>query len=75
MVGDGAQIGHGSADVPNQACPEHLSQGLVVVGKDAHLPADVSIGRNARIGAHVRHENFSGDVPSGGVVHGPETEH
>jgi glucose-1-phosphate adenylyltransferase len=74
-VGDGARVGHGSADVPNQACPDHLSRGLVVVGKDAHVPPEVTIGRNARIGAHVRHESFTADVPSGGVVHGREAEH
>jgi glucose-1-phosphate adenylyltransferase len=75
VIGDGAVVGHGAGDQPNQACPEHLTSGLVVIGKGARLPAGVSIGRNARIGAHVREEDFTGDVTSGGVVHGPEAEH
>jgi glucose-1-phosphate adenylyltransferase len=74
-VGDGARVGHGENGVANRACPEHLSSGLLVVGKQARIPEGVSIGRNARIGSHVRPEDFTGDVPAGGVVHGPETEH
>ena len=75
VVGDGARVGQGAANVSNRACPEHLSSGLVVVGKGAQLPAGVVVGRNARIGSHVRREDFAGDVPAGGVVHGPEPEH
>ncbi len=75
VIGDAARVGHGSGSTPNRACPDHLSSGLVVVGREAQVPPRVSIGRNARIGAHVRAEDFDGDVPSGGVVHGPEAEH
>ena len=74
-IGEGARIGHGSDCTPNRSCPEHLSSGLCVVGKGAHLPDGVTIGRNARIGAYVTGAYFTADVPSGGVVDGPESMH
>jgi len=74
-VGEGAAVGTGEATVPNLACPDHLSSGLVVVGKGARLPASLTVGRNARIGAGVTTESFTGPVPPGGVVDGPESMH
>ena len=75
VVGEGARVGWGENRTPNQACPEHLAAGLVLVGKEAQIPAGISIGRNARIGSAVQAAAFTGDVPSGGVVRGPEPEH
>ncbi len=75
VVGAGARVGFGEAGTPNQACPEHLADGLLVVGKGARVPEGVTVGRNARIGALVDEDAFSGDVPAGGVVRGPEPEH
>jgi len=74
-IGDGARIGVGDNGPPNRACPEHLTSGLIVIGKGAQLPEGISVGRNARIGAHVRVRDFTADVEGGGVVHGPEKEH
>ena len=74
-IGAGAMVGHGDATTPNRACPEHLSSGLTVVGKGTVLPAGVHVGRNARIGAFVREAAFTADVPTGGVVDGPESMH
>jgi glucose-1-phosphate adenylyltransferase len=74
-VGEGARIGWGENGVPNRACPEHLSSGLVMIGKGAHVPPGITIGRNARIGSAVAASAFTGDVPAGGVVRGPEPEH
>ena len=74
-VGEGARVGHGDPKVCNQACPEHLSSGLTVVGKGAHLPDGITVGRNARIGAFVVESDFAADVPDGGVVDGPESMH
>jgi glucose-1-phosphate adenylyltransferase len=74
-VGAGARLGIGDAKVPNRACPEHLSSGLLVVGKGAELPAGVSVGRNARIGAGVKCAQITADVPAGGVVDGPDPMH
>jgi glucose-1-phosphate adenylyltransferase len=74
-VGEGAVLGEGDAGVPNRACPDHLSSGLLVVGKSARLPRDLRVGRNARIGAYVAERDFSADVPAGGVVDGPQSMH
>jgi glucose-1-phosphate adenylyltransferase len=74
-VAPGVVLGAGGATAPNRACPEHLSSGLVVVGKSARLPEGVTIGRNARVGAYATEADFTGDVPSGGVVDGPESMH
>ena len=46
-----------------------------MVGKGARIPASLRIGRNARIGAGVTEAAFTADVPSGGVVDGPESMH
>jgi serine acetyltransferase len=46
-----------------------------VVGKGAHLPEAIRIGRNARVGAFVPESAFTADVPAGGVVDGPESMH
>ena len=74
-IGRGTQLGHGDEMTPNRACPEHLSSGLVVVGKRARLPEGLTVGRNARIGASVVEEDFTAPVPAGGVVDGPESMH
>jgi glucose-1-phosphate adenylyltransferase len=74
-VGESVQLGVGPSNVPNRSCPEHLASGLLLVGVSAVLPAGLSVGRNARIGAHVTESAFSADVPPGGVVNGPESVH
>jgi glucose-1-phosphate adenylyltransferase len=74
-VGEDAKVGWGEERVPNRACPDHLSSGLALIGKGALLPPGVRIGRNARIGAHVSEADFDGDVPSGGVINGPDSMH
>ncbi len=75
VIGEGAKVGVGEASVPNRACPHHLSSGLLVVGKAAVIPDGLAVGRNARIGAAVGPAHFTGDVPAGGVVDGPESMH
>lgn len=75
VIGSGARIGFGTEMSPNRACPEHLSSGLVLVGKRARVPGGITIGRNARIGASVTEDDFTAPVPSGGVVDGPESMH
>jgi glucose-1-phosphate adenylyltransferase len=75
VVGEGARIGWGEETTPNQACPEHLAAGLLLIGKEARLPGGITVGRNARIGAFVEESDITADVPAGGVVRGPEPEH
>jgi glucose-1-phosphate adenylyltransferase len=72
---DDVRVGDGESDTPNLACPDHLSSGLTVIGKGAQLPPGIRVGRNARIGAFVGETDFSGHVPAGGVVDGPESRH
>jgi glucose-1-phosphate adenylyltransferase len=75
LVGRGVRLGHGDDMAPNRAGPEHLSSGLVVVGKRARLPEGLLVGRNARIGSNVAESEFTAPVPAGGVVDGPESMH
>jgi glucose-1-phosphate adenylyltransferase len=75
VVGEGARVGVGDPTAANQACPDHLSSGLTLVGKGAALPDAVSIGRNARVGSYVTEADITADIPAGGVVRGPQPEH
>ena len=64
-VGRGAVVGEGAA-TPNRVCPEHLSSGITLLGKEVRIPAGLSIGRNVRIAPEMVEEEFaSGGVPSG----------
>ncbi len=75
QVGEGARVGHGDESTPNRACPQHLSSGLVLIGKEARLPAGITVGRNARVGSGVQEDDFTAPVPAGGVVDGPDAMH
>ena len=67
-IGDGARVGFGADLTPNCDCPEHLSSGITLVGRGARLPEDITVGRNCRIAAGARGEDFAGDLASGSVV-------
>ncbi len=67
-VGAGARVGFGDDRTPNRDCPEHLWSGLTLVGRGAWLPEDTTVGRNCRIAAGARAEDFPGNLPSGSVV-------
>jgi len=72
VVGSGAHLGWGDdLDVPNRLLGDQLSTGITVVGKAAHIPPNIRIGRNVLINADVDEEAFApfGDlVPSGETV-------
>jgi len=72
VVGAGARVGHGDEmDVPNKQEPERINTGITVVGKQAHIPARIAIGRNVVINADVDEDAFKpygGTVPSGETV-------
>ncbi len=74
VIGSGAHIGWGEdAGVPNKLLNELLNTGITLVGKAAHIPANIRIGRNVLINTDVDEEAFAkfGDtVPSGEVVGG-----
>ncbi len=76
VVGSGALLGWGEEfDVPNELEPDKLNTGITVVGKGAHIPANVRVGRNVLIRPDVNEEAFAafGDtVPAGATVQGEE---
>jgi len=72
VVGSGAHLGWGEDfHVPNKDLGDQLSTGITVVGKSAHIPPNVRIGRNVLINADVDEGAFTafGDlVPSGETI-------
>jgi glucose-1-phosphate adenylyltransferase len=58
VIGRGAQVGSGDDLRPNRSEPERLYAGLSLVGKQARVPARVSIGRNCRIDPSVTEVDF-----------------
>ncbi|NPA91380.1 MAG: glucose-1-phosphate adenylyltransferase [Chloroflexi bacterium] len=74
VIGPGAQVGWGEDwDVPNKQQPDKLNTGITVVGKGAHIPPNIRVGRNVLIASGVDEEAFEpfGDtVPSGETVEG-----
>ncbi|OQY26951.1 MAG: hypothetical protein B6243_13565 [Anaerolineaceae bacterium 4572_5.2] len=63
-------IGYGDdAYIPNKAAPDKLNTGLTVIGKRAHIPADIKIGHNVVIEPNVSPKRFKGkDIPGGETV-------
>lgn len=70
VVGAGARLGWGDDfATPNKTQPDKLTTGISVVGKSAHIPPGISIGRNVVINADRDAEDFpGGDVPSGETI-------
>jgi glucose-1-phosphate adenylyltransferase len=69
-VGEGARLGDGEDNTPNQAAPEQLNTGLTVVGRGARIPAEASIGRNVVVMSRVAEAAFGKEkaVPSGQTI-------
>lgn len=59
VIGGGARLGGGDDHTLNHAEPRNLDGGITIVGKRAHLPANVVIGRNCRIDANVQPTDFA----------------
>ena len=57
-IGAGARVGVGDDLRPNRAEPERLYAGITLVGKRAHVPNGVEIGRNCRIDPGVTEKDF-----------------
>ncbi len=69
VIDPDSQIGQGDDLTPNRAEPERLSSGVTLIGKRAHLPAGITVGRNCKIGPDVKPEDFSGlNLASGETV-------
>ncbi len=70
VVGPGVRLGHGDHLVtPNKEQPDKLNTGVTIVGKGAHIPAGLCIGRNVVINADRDEEDFPPDqVASGETI-------
>jgi glucose-1-phosphate adenylyltransferase len=65
-VGKHCQIGYGDDMTPNKLEPTRLNTGITLIGKRAHLPDQLKVGRNCKIGADLRLEDFSTDILASG---------
>jgi glucose-1-phosphate adenylyltransferase len=69
VVGQHCEIGYGDDMTPNKLEPTRLDTGITLVGKRAHLPDALKVGRNCKIGADLRPEDFTSDtLPSGETI-------
>ncbi len=70
VVGAGAHLGVGDdLTTPNKAAPDKLNTGVTVVGKSAHIPPGITVGRNVVVNADRDAEDFpGGNVPSGETI-------
>lgn len=80
-VGKDCVIGYGDDMTPNKQEPSKLDTGITLVGKRAHLPDRLKVGRNCKLGPDLRPDNFSTDTLASGEtvelgvdVHGWERE-
>jgi glucose-1-phosphate adenylyltransferase len=70
VVGAGARLGYGDdMTTPNKEQPDKLNTGVTIVGKGAHLPTGIMVGRNVVINADRDEEHFPpGEVASGETI-------
>ncbi len=68
-IGAGTRLGVGDDYAPNWLEPTRLNTGLTIVGRGAHVPANVSAGRNVLIAPDVREADFESlDIISGETI-------
>lgn len=69
VVGAGVRLGHGDDMSPNREQGDKMTTGITVVGKGAHIPASITIGRNVLINADRDEDSFPRDeVKSGETI-------
>jgi glucose-1-phosphate adenylyltransferase len=69
VVGQGAVVGHGDdkeKTVANRNQPKHLYTGITLIGKEAEVPANTTIGRNCVVAPHRQ----AGDYPGPRIATG-----
>src|SRR6266516_2265486 len=59
IIGKHCQIGYGDDMTPNKLEPGRLNSGITLIGKRAHLPDNLKVGRNCKIGTDLRPEDFA----------------
>ncbi len=68
FIGAGSRLGFGE-DIPNMLDPRRVNTGITLVGKNARVPPNVTIGRNVIIAPEVQEHEFPGHlIPSGETV-------
>jgi glucose-1-phosphate adenylyltransferase len=70
VIGAGVRLGVGDdLTVPNKDAPDKINTGVTIVGKGAHIPAGISVGRNVVINADRDEESFGGrNIESGETI-------
>ncbi len=70
VIGEGAELGRGDSACVNREFPEHLYDGLTLVGKWANVPENARIGTNCIIGAGTGSGNYPEDlrIPDGATL-------
>lgn len=72
VIGAGTKLGYGADfDTPNAEEPDKVNTGITVVGKGAHIPSGLHIGRNVVVRPGTDEEDFASfgeNVPSGATV-------
>jgi glucose-1-phosphate adenylyltransferase len=63
-----ARIGHGDDSTPNRSFPDLLSSGITLIGKKAHVPEGIRIGRNCVVGPRFSPEHFHRPVYTSGEL-------
>lgn len=58
IIGKNCQIGYGDEMPPNKLEPTRLYTGITLIGKRTQLPDNLKVGRNCKIGADLRPEDF-----------------
>ncbi len=66
VVGKQCRIGYGDDMTPNRLEPTRLNVGITLIGKRAHLPHSLKVGRNCKIGTDLRPEDFPSDTLASG---------
>ncbi len=59
IVGKNSHIGYGDDMTPNKLEPSRLNTGITLIGKRAHMPDNLTVGRNCKVGTDLRPEDFS----------------
>ena len=67
--GSACQVGRGDAAQFNKRFPDHLKEGLTVVGKEAHIPAKIKVGTNCIVYPKVDASAFPAEeISDGGTI-------
>lgn len=67
--GSNCRVGIGAAAQANKRFPDHLKEGLTVVGKEAHIPAQIKVGTNCLVYPKVDASAFPAEeISDGGTI-------